>query len=98
MEDLSRHKAQIRIKQRELRSLLNEWDPIGADGLPEDEYDCFLRVIGDLHRGATESQVAAYLRAQLADHFGIDPDPSRPEAFARRVYDWYWADPLPTSE
>jgi hypothetical protein len=96
MEDMSRHKALLRTKQQELRALLNEWNPIGVDGLPYDEYDCFLRVIGDLHRGSPEAEVAAYLREQLADHFGIDPDPAQPEAFARRVFDWYWADPLPS--
>jgi hypothetical protein len=96
MEDISRHKAQLRTKQRELRALLNGWNPIGADGLPDDEYDCFLGVIGKLHRGSPEAEVAAYLREQLAEHFGIDADPSDPEAFAHRVFDWYWADPLPS--
>jgi hypothetical protein len=64
--------------------------------LPDDEYDCFLRVIGDLHRGSPETEVAAHLREQLGDHFGIYPAPAQPEAFARWVFDWYWTDPLPT--
>ena len=37
MGDLSRHKAQMRTTQQELRALLNTWNPIGADGLPDDE-------------------------------------------------------------
>jgi hypothetical protein len=97
MDDISRHKAQLRTKQRELRALLNDWNPIGVGGLPDDEYDCFLRLVGDLHRGSSEAEVALYLREQLAEHFGLDPDHSQPEAFARRVFDWYWVDPLPPS-
>ncbi len=67
MEVISRHKALLRTKQQELRALLNEWNPIGAAGLPEDEYDCFLGLIGDLHRGSSQAEVAAHLREQLAE-------------------------------
>lgn len=54
-------------------------------------------IVGQLYHGAPESDVAAYVRDQLANHFGIDPDPYEPEAFARRLFNWYWTDPLPSS-
>jgi hypothetical protein len=95
MGDISKHKARLRTKQRELRVLLNEWDPLNVAELVGDEYDCLLRVIGKLHHGSPEADVAAYFREELVGHFGIDPEPSGPEAFAHRVFDWYWADPLP---
>jgi hypothetical protein len=59
VNDISRHKSRLRAKQRDLRHLLNDWDPIGvADIAPSDEYDCFLGLIGQLYRGSSESQLA----------------------------------------
>lgn len=59
-----------------LREILNRWDPIGvvgADG-PQDEYDCLIApVLEHLGRGATPADLAAFLRHELVDHFGLDP-------------------------
>src|SRR5205823_7085765 len=74
-EDISRYKAQLRDKQRGLRDLLGEWDPIGiigADGEPRDEYDCFLGVIGDLRAGISELKLSRYFEDRLRSHFGLD--------------------------
>jgi hypothetical protein len=98
MTDISRHKIELREKQKELRRLLNGWDPIGILGGPDaptDEYDCLLGLIGKLRDGMTEGELGVYLTEQLRHHFGIDPTASRPEEFAGRVYAWYWQDPLP---
>jgi hypothetical protein len=76
MNDLSRHKADLHQKQRGLRRLLNEWDPIGVmsgEGAPSDEYDCLFGVLGQLHKGASREQRAAYLSEQLLHHFDLDP-------------------------
>lgn len=59
-----------------LRELLNGWDPIGVieDGTPDDEYDCLIAPILDrLERGAEPPELAAFLRVELEDHFGLDP-------------------------
>ncbi len=78
MEDISLHKAELRQKERELRNLLNEWDPIGVvPGGPFDEYDCMLPVLGKLYHGASEAEIGAYFEEQLKSHFGLDPKPSR---------------------
>jgi hypothetical protein len=98
MKDISRHKAEVHVKQLELRVLLNEWDPIGigsTENGPRDECDCFFWLIEALHQGRPPSALARRLRTQLADHFGVDPDISDPEGFAERVYAWYWSDPIP---
>lgn len=31
MDDISRYKSEVRVLQRQLRVLLNEWDPISVD-------------------------------------------------------------------
>ncbi len=100
MDDISRVKGALRKKQRELRDLLCEWDPIGVVtdfGDLRDEYDCLLGIVGDLRQGMTEDELAAYLEEQLREHFGLDPAPHRPLVFAHRVFTWYWSSPLPGS-
>lgn len=71
-----------RRAQRELRVLLNEWDPIGVfdpddedDGaVPVDEYDCIRDpLISRLLRGDSRYEVAGFLRDELTNHFGLEP-------------------------
>lgn len=60
-----------------LRELLNAWDPIGVieHGAPYDEYDCLIAPILDqLERSAEPPELAAFLRIELEDHFGLDPE------------------------
>jgi hypothetical protein len=60
-----------------LRELLNTWDPIGIvpDGGPLDEYDCLIGpMLGRLERGADARELAEFLRLELDDHFGLDPE------------------------
>ncbi|WP_432055342.1 hypothetical protein [Streptomyces sp. bgisy022] len=74
-----------------LRLLLDEWDPVGVADEAPDEYDCLLAPL--LHRlgsGADEEQIGRFLRHELEDHFGLDPQALRPEAMAGRVMAW-WA-------
>ena len=85
-----------RQRQRELRRLLIEWDPIGVmPGAPSDEYDCLLGLLGQLQRGDEPDRLSRYLRRQLTHHFGLGSDQSHPEQFAEKVFAWYWAHPLP---
>jgi hypothetical protein len=100
-DDISRHKPALRQKQRELRSLLREWDPIGVYGpgsdCPPDEYDCLLVMVGRLREGASPVQLEKFLFEQLKEHFGLDPAFANAGQFAQKVHRWYWADPLPGS-
>lgn len=97
-DDISRHKYALRAKQRELRSQLLAWDPIGiGKSGPGNEYDCLLRILGMLRGGMSAEQLSDFLTAELREHFGIDPKFAQPSAFAQRVYDWYWQAPLPGS-
>ncbi|MBW0090676.1 hypothetical protein I4I73_17635 [Pseudonocardia sp. KRD-184] len=60
-----------------LRGILNAWDPIGIieDGEPADEYDCLIAPVLDLvAHGAGPREVETFLRTELADHFGLDPE------------------------
>jgi hypothetical protein len=94
------HRRAARKKQRELQGLLNEWDTIGVrpgELAPSDEYDCLLGRLGGLQRGDEPDKLSTYLRRELSLHLGLDADQSHPEQFAKKVFAWYWADPLPGS-
>ena len=87
-------KAQMRQRGRELRALLNEWDPIGVgpDG-PSDEYDCLLwDVMRRPERQVSAADLAAFLRAELEEHFGLPPDNANVEAFVSRAQRWFEKD------
>ena len=80
--------------QPQLRFLLNEWDPIGvydpkAD-YPADEYDCLMGpLLSRLARGETAVRLAEFLRFELEDHFGLDPDAHDVELFSEKVSTWF---------
>lgn len=60
-----------------VRAILNDWDPIGVieNGVPSDEYDCLIAPLLDhLAGGADAAAIAAVLRTELSDHFGMDPE------------------------
>ena len=86
-------KEQSRVRWAELRGLLNEWDPIGVMSIPEgprDEYDC---IAGPLMRmleaGASQGQIADFLRQEMTEHFGLPSKPDGVGAFARRIRKWF---------
>jgi len=82
-------------EQAFLRRLVNEWNPIGVEGLPDDEYDCIvIPVLEQLHKGVGEGAITQYLETMIPDHFGIDPaEPVAP--FASQVVAWYAAQRRP---
>jgi hypothetical protein len=83
-------KQESRRRWREMTQMVNAWDPIGLIemGAPLDEYDC---VVGDvmraLERKDSSEQLANFLRAHIAEHFGLPP--SDPSPFAVQAVAWY---------
>lgn len=79
--------------RQQLRDLLMGWDPIGVAGVPQaaDEYDCMLDpILGRLRAGADSKTLAAWLRTQVGEHFGLQADAEREQLFAQRAIAW-WA-------
>jgi hypothetical protein len=83
-------KSESRRRWREMTEMVNGWDPIGLIemGAPLDEYDC---VVGDvmraLERKDSPEQLATFLAAHIAEHFGLAPSDPRP--FAEQAVAWY---------
>jgi hypothetical protein len=87
-----RNKHRTRSMQAGIRQLVLEWDPIGFDGLPEDEYDCLISPLHHrLHSGATADQLTSYLAQEIPEHFGFEPEPEPMTRFAAKLSQW-WAD------
>jgi hypothetical protein len=86
-------RAELRARFRELRNLVNTWDPIGvmADpDWPRDEYEC---VVGPLlHRLEKEvpmEEIGAFLHDEFTDHFGLDVSRATAMARAEAAVSWY---------
>jgi len=83
-------RQQLRIRYRELRDLVNAWDPVGliATGAPLDEYDCIVGpVLRRLEEHQSASMIAAYLSTEFDDHFGVAL--RDPKEFAEKAVTWY---------
>jgi hypothetical protein len=81
---------------RELRRILvEEWDPIGVQGIPEagDEYDAYLGQIGSrLRDNATAAEIASYLTWVEEDGMGLGSSAaarSRNQVLAAQLQAWY---------
>ena len=88
------NRDRTRTLQGELRGILMRWDPIGVAGAPEaaDEYDCMISpLMHRLHRGASDTELAVWLKAEVEQHFGLTPTVEREEALASSLAAWWSA-------
>jgi hypothetical protein len=81
-----------RRAQRELRDLLNTWDPIGVYpslGGSDDEYDCIRdTLLSHLTRGDSRVEIGDYLRTELERHFGLSR-PHVPGTVIDEIFSWW---------
>lgn len=75
----------------EVRSLLNQWDPIGVHpdrGGPQDEYHCLESPLIDMvSQGQSAHQISDFLEHQLQHHFGLEPGQASIDQFVRLLCD-----------
>jgi hypothetical protein len=72
-----------------LRELLNEWNPIGVQGLPPDEYDSIIEpLLRRLARGCNEEFIVKFLDDRVGNDFGLSGEFGK-KAFAAKVCAWY---------
>ncbi len=65
---------------------LTDWNPIGVDGLPEDEYDNYIPAMyGMLVQGTSEREIADYIQQVETEKMEFNPDRSHLEAVARKL-------------
>lgn len=65
--------------RRLIRDVLNtHWNPIGVDGLPDDEYDTDAgKVAAMLRNGASDRELAEYLHWAETVHMGLEGNERR---------------------
>jgi hypothetical protein len=69
--------------------LLNEWDPIGIQGIPEaqDEYDSYVSDVYKLIQSKrTESEVFDYLWGVETEHMGLSGDKKHTQTIAHKLF------------
>ena len=87
-------KSDSRQRWRELRDIVNRWDPIGVfdrqSTWPPDEYEC---VVGPLMRmlesRKSPPEMTAFLEKEVREHFGLDPAPGAAARCAAEAISWY---------
>jgi hypothetical protein len=83
----SEQRRDFRRAEKDLRALLNEWDPI--PGSPDDEYDCLIpQLYAQLRAGASSDQIEAFLTHELKHHFGLDPSPTADREVSTQLARW----------
>ena len=62
-----------------IRDVLNsQWNPIGVEGLPDDEYDAYAgKLAAMLRDGASDDDLSAYLHWAETAHMGLPGDTDR---------------------
>jgi hypothetical protein len=88
-------KEESRQRFRELRDLWNEYDPIGCMTVngPFDEYEEYVgSTMRLLERGASEVEIAAYIKGEVTGHMGMTWSEHHEQVtapFAIRCRDWF---------
>ena len=73
----------------EVNDIVWDWNPIGVDDLPRDEYDCIVGpLVSLLVLGAATEELQKHLNELVAEHFGLSPDRRVPE-IAARLRTWF---------
>jgi hypothetical protein len=87
-EDIRRMYAEDPVLSAAHRILWEDWDPIGTEGLPEDEYETYEReVIRMIVGGKTASQIATYLFISEYGMFHDEEETRRQAAHPAVPYD-----------
>jgi hypothetical protein len=70
--------------------LRNEWNPIGSDDVPADEYASYATRLGGLLREAVSAgEIARFLADARTGALGLPSQPDEDRRVAQRVHDWY---------
>jgi hypothetical protein len=79
VSDQAIHEAEKRLWRSQFsgvrRILMEHWDPMGVNGIPEaeDEYDPYAgAVLSALRCGSSTSDIERHLRWIVAEHMGLD--------------------------
>src|SRR5579863_9371200 len=71
--------------------LRSEWNPIGDDEVPADEYAGYATRLGDLLReGIPEEEIVSFLSQTRTGALGLPADADGDRRVAARVHAWYF--------
>ena len=68
-------RSDARHAEKVIRSLLLEWDAIGGEVVPDDEYDCMIWPLYKLIRQrSSNEEIAEWVGDRRRVHFGLEDD------------------------
>lgn len=83
---------------RELKILLNEWNPLGIY-VPPDEYDCLIYpLLNLLYQKSSKIEIVKYLTKEFHDHFGIELKEIEAVDFTEKLINWYLDNQIKTGK
>lgn len=86
-------KKLIKVEEKELNQILNEWDPIGIlpfEGWPDDEYDCFIfPILSIFHKNEGREKLEYFLNEHLTEHMGMSSDKNDIEQISDKILLWW---------
>jgi hypothetical protein len=72
------------------RLLREDWNPIGSEDTPADEYASYAtRIGGLLHEGASVDQLTMFLSDARTGAMGLQADGDGDRRAASAIHDWY---------
>ena len=72
----------------EIKELVNKWNLIGVDGLPDDEYDCLTEKIELwMNAGHNKNDLIFLIDNELQEHFSLEIDLADIFEFVERLFD-----------
>ncbi len=86
---------EMKDERKELREILNRWDPIGVYQMtgvewPEDEYDSYVEpLLCQLRLGKSVEQLTQYLGALVTNLIGTEAAPRKTEQCAKEAFEWF---------
>ncbi len=93
MKDKNKRRLTVYLGDSDsVRTLVNDWDPVGLIecGAPEDEYDGLVaRLLSLLYRTTTVEELTCFLIDHVAQHFAYDLPVVKVRDFSSRLLIWF---------
>ncbi len=86
-------KKDIKIQQKELREILNQWDVLGVASEVDDEYDDIRdTLISKLNNRSSSVDIKKIIEDEIHGSYGLEPNPRRNDdidKYSNIIFEWY---------
>ena len=83
----------VKIQQKELREILNQWDVLGVADAVNDEYDDIRdTLLSKLNNRSSSSDIKEIIEKELHGPYGLEPNPIQNDnidKYSNIIFEWY---------